>query len=63
MYFITVGAVGEEKASRGGGVLDLEEGPEKSLGGQRGGGTWTGRQTVRMGWRRDHRGSGERRQR
>ena len=42
MYFITVAAVGEEKASRGGVVLDLEEGPERSLGDQRGGGTWRG---------------------
>ena len=43
--------VGEEKASRGGVMLDLEEGPERSLGDQRGGGTWRGRRTVRMGWR------------
>lgn len=63
MYFIPVGAVGEEKASGGGGMLNLEEGLANSLGDQRGGGTWRGRQTVRMGWRRDHRGSGERRQR
>ena len=34
--------VGEEKASRGGVMLDLEEGPERSLGDQRGGGTWRG---------------------
>ena len=32
MYFITVAVVGEEKASRGGVMLDLEEGPERSLG-------------------------------
>lgn len=63
MYFITVAVVGEEKASRGGVMLDLEEGPERSLGDQRGGGTWRGRWTVRMGWRGNHRSSGERRQR
>ena len=61
MYFITVAAMGEEKAPRGGVVLDLEEGPERNLGDQRGGGTWRGRRTVRMGWSGDHRSSGERR--
>lgn len=55
--------MGEEKAPRGGVVLDLEEGPERSLGDQRGRGMWRGRWTVRMGWSGDHRSSGERMQR
>lgn len=63
MYFITVAAMGEEKAPRGGVVLDLEEGPERSLGDRRGRGMWRGRWTVRMGWSGDHRSSGERMQR